>query len=141
MRNKTRRLYAAYEAEIAKLNGVDRVDRKFSVQPSIQQRLESKVQESSEFLSQINIHGVTEQEGEKIGLGVSGPVASTTDTPARPSARPATCRRWTPTAIAVSKRTRTPTSPTSGWMPGPSSPISRRASATPSYAAKHWTAS
>jgi hypothetical protein len=78
MRNKTRRLYAAYEAEIAKLNGVDRVDRKFSVQPSIQQRLESKVQESSEFLSQINIHGVTEQEGEKIGLGVSGPVASTT---------------------------------------------------------------
>ncbi|QBP10098.1 phage major capsid protein, P2 family [Cupriavidus metallidurans] len=80
MRNKTRRLYAAYEAEIAKLNGVDRVDRKFSVQPSIQQRLESKVQESSEFLSQINIHGVTEQEGEKIGLGVSGPVASTTDT-------------------------------------------------------------
>lgn len=80
MRNDTRRLYAAYEAEIAKLNGVDRVDRKFSVTPSVQQKLETKVQESSEFLTRINMYGVTEQEGEKVGLGVSGPVASTTDT-------------------------------------------------------------
>jgi len=80
MRNDTRRLYTAYEAEIAKLNGVDRVDRKFSVQPSVQQRLETKVQESSEFLTKINVHGVVEQEGEKVGLGVSGPVAGTTDT-------------------------------------------------------------
>lgn len=80
MRNETRRKYAAYEARIAEINGVERVDRKFSVQPSVQQRLETKVQESSEFLSKINVHGVVEQEGEKIGLGVSGPVASTTDT-------------------------------------------------------------
>jgi len=80
MRNDTRRLFTAYEAAIAKLNGVDRVDRKFNVQPSVQQRLETRMQESSEFLSRINIHGVVEQEGEKIGLGVSGPVASSTDT-------------------------------------------------------------
>ncbi|WP_247392397.1 phage major capsid protein, P2 family [Ralstonia pseudosolanacearum] len=80
MRNKTRRLFAAYKAEIAKLNGVDRADEKFSVAPTIQQKLETKVQESSDFLSRINVFGVTEQEGEKIGLGVSGPVASTTDT-------------------------------------------------------------
>ena len=80
MRNNTRRLYDAYAAEVAKLNGVDRVDVKFSVEPTVQQRLEDKIQESSEFLQKINIHGVTEQEGEKVGLGVSGPVASTTDT-------------------------------------------------------------
>lgn len=80
MRNDTRRKYAAYEVKIAEINGVDRVDRKFSVLPSVQQKLESKVQESSEFLTRINIFGVTEQEGEKVGLGVSGPVASTTDT-------------------------------------------------------------
>jgi P2 family phage major capsid protein len=80
MRNDTRRLYDAYTAEIAKLNGVSRVDTKFSVNPSIQQRLETKIQESSQFLSKVNIHGVSEQEGEKIGLGVSGPIASTTDT-------------------------------------------------------------
>ncbi|NSX15630.1 phage major capsid protein, P2 family [Cupriavidus taiwanensis] len=83
MRNDTRRKYAAYEAKIAEINGVERVDRKFSVQPSVQQKLETKVQESSEFLSKINVYGVTEQEGEKIGLGVSGPVASTTDTAAQ----------------------------------------------------------
>ena len=80
MRNNTRRLFDAYAAEVAKLNGVERVDVKFSVEPTVQQRLEDKIQESSEFLQKINIHGVTEQEGEKVGLGVSGPVASTTDT-------------------------------------------------------------
>ena len=80
MRNNTRRLFDAYTAEVAKLNGVDRVDVKFSVEPTVQQRLEDKIQESSEFLQKINIHGVTEQEGEKVGLGISGPVASTTDT-------------------------------------------------------------
>lgn len=80
MRNDTRRLYEAYTAEVAKLNGVDRVDTKFSVDPTVQQRLETKIQESSQFLSKVNIYGVGEQEGEKVGLGVSGPVASTTDT-------------------------------------------------------------
>ena len=80
MRNNTRRLFDAYAAEVAKLNGVDRVDVKFSVEPTVQQRLEDKIQESSDFLKKINFHGVPEQEGEKIGLGVSGPVASTTDT-------------------------------------------------------------
>ncbi|MFV8513916.1 phage major capsid protein, P2 family [Ralstonia pseudosolanacearum] len=80
MQNKTRRLFAAYKAEIAKLNGVDRVDEKFTVSPTVQQRLENKVQESSAFLSKINVYPVTEQEGEKLGLGVSGPIASTTDT-------------------------------------------------------------
>lgn len=80
MRNETRRKYAAYETKVAEINGVDRVDRKFSVTPSVQQKLETKVQESSEFLSKVNVIGVTEQEGEKVGMGVSGPVASTTDT-------------------------------------------------------------
>jgi len=80
MRNETRRLYAAYEQRVAELNGVERVDRKFNVLPSVQQRLETRVQETSEFLSRINIVGVPEQEGEKVGLGVAGPVASTTDT-------------------------------------------------------------
>ncbi|MCL9847364.1 phage major capsid protein, P2 family [Ralstonia solanacearum] len=80
MRNDTRRLFAAYKDAIAKLNGVARVDEKFSVSPTVQQKLETKVQESSDFLRRINVYGVTEQEGEKIGLGVSGPVASTTDT-------------------------------------------------------------
>jgi hypothetical protein len=35
------------------------------------------MQQSSEMLKKINIYGVNDQTGEKIGLGVSGPVSST----------------------------------------------------------------
>ncbi|WP_028447751.1 phage major capsid protein, P2 family [Chitinimonas koreensis] len=80
MRNETRKLYAAYLAHIAKLNGVDDPTTKFTVDPTIQQRLETKVQESSDFLRRINITPVTEIESEKLGLGIGGPVASRTDT-------------------------------------------------------------
>lgn len=80
MRNDTRRLYNAYLAQLAALNGIDSAAQKFTVAPSVQQTLESKIQESSEFLSRINMIGVREQMGDKIGLGVSGPIASTTNT-------------------------------------------------------------
>ncbi len=80
MRNETRVLFEKYTDKIAELNGVGSVSTKFSVLPSVQQRLETRMQESSDFLSSINIIGVMEQEGEKVGLGVSGPIASTTDT-------------------------------------------------------------
>lgn len=80
MRNETRRLYNAYLDQVAKLNGVESAAEKFTVEPSVQQTLETKIQESSEFLSRINMVGVAEQMGDKIGLGVSGPIASTTNT-------------------------------------------------------------
>ncbi len=82
MRKETRVQYNAYMQRIAELNGVAVTDvaSKFTAEPSVQQTLENKVQESSQFLQSINIFGVDEQEGEKIGLGVSGPVASTQKT-------------------------------------------------------------
>lgn len=80
MKNTTRMLFNAYAAQIAQLNGVDDVTKKFSVAPTVQQTLETKIQESSEFLGKINIVGVTEQQGQKLGLGVGGPVASNTNT-------------------------------------------------------------
>jgi P2 family phage major capsid protein len=80
MRNDTRLAYNAYLDEIAKLNGVPSATEKFAATPSVQQTLESKIQLSSEFLGKINVIGVAEQKGEKIGLGVSGPAASTTNT-------------------------------------------------------------
>jgi P2 family phage major capsid protein len=80
MRNDTRKLYTGYLGQVAKLNGVDSVGATFNVDPTIQQRLETKIQESSEFLTKINIIGVDEQEGEKVGLGVGGTVASRTNT-------------------------------------------------------------
>src|SRR5690606_18550760 len=39
--------------------------------------------ESAGFLSRINITGVTDQQGEKLGLSLSGPIASRTDTAAK----------------------------------------------------------
>ena len=70
MRANTRIAFDGYTSRVAQLNATS----------SVQQKLEDKIQESSEFLSKINIIGVTEQEGEKLGLGVSGPIASRTDT-------------------------------------------------------------
>lgn len=80
MRNSTRLLYNALALQIATLNGVEDATAKFSVAPSVQQTLETRMQESSEFLGRINIMGVTEQTGAKLGLGVGGPIASTTNT-------------------------------------------------------------
>jgi P2 family phage major capsid protein len=80
MRPETRKQFDAYEARIAELNGVSDVSKKFTVAPSVQQTLETKMQDSSEFLSKINIVPVSEQEGEKLGLNISSPIASTTDT-------------------------------------------------------------
>jgi P2 family phage major capsid protein len=80
MHNETRRLFNTYLETLASLNAVPTVLTKFTVEPSVSQKLETRIQESSDFLTRINMFGVTEQSGEKIGLGVSGPVASTTDT-------------------------------------------------------------
>ena len=80
MRNETRVLFNAYLAQLAQLNGVADVSSKFTVSPSVQQTLETKIQEGSDFLGRINIMGVADQEGEKLGLGIGGPIAGTTNT-------------------------------------------------------------
>jgi P2 family phage major capsid protein len=80
MRNDTRKLYTRYIQQVATLNGVESAGATFSVDPTIQQKLETRIQESSEFLSKINLIGVDEQEGEKVGLGVGSTVAGRTDT-------------------------------------------------------------
>lgn len=80
MRNDTRKAFNAYLAQVAALNGVDSAATKFAIEPSVQQKLEQRMQESSEFLGQIGIVGVDELIGEKVGIGVSGTIASRTDT-------------------------------------------------------------
>ncbi|WP_372941395.1 phage major capsid protein, P2 family [Shewanella sp.] len=80
MRNETRKLFNDYQNRLATLNGVDSVGTTFTVEPSIQQTLETRMQESSEFLNSINVIGVNEQQGEKLGLGISGTIAGRTDT-------------------------------------------------------------
>ncbi|MGV6473521.1 phage major capsid protein, P2 family [Azotobacter vinelandii] len=82
MRKETRQAFNGYLSHAAKLNAVDSVSEKFNVTPTVQQRLETKIQESSAFLRRINIIPVTEQEGEAIRIGVNGPTASRTNTAA-----------------------------------------------------------
>ncbi|SUD65896.1 phage major capsid protein, P2 family [Pandoraea pnomenusa] len=66
--------FNGYLRQLEKLNGVETAAEKFTVVPSVQQKLETKMQESTEFLKRINIVGVTEQQGEKLGLGVGSPL-------------------------------------------------------------------
>ena len=84
MRQETRFKFNAYLSRIAELNGIDvgDIDKKFSVNPSVTQSLMDTVQESSDFLTRINIVPVNELKGEKVGVGVTGSIASTTDTAA-----------------------------------------------------------
>jgi P2 family phage major capsid protein len=78
MKNETRKKYNAYLHRIAEVNGVDEATATFAVDPSVQQKLEDKIQEDNSFLKLVNIVGVDEMKGEKLGLGVSGPIASRT---------------------------------------------------------------
>lgn len=80
MRNATRIAFTALAAQIALVNGVASATEKFNVTPSVQQTLESAMQESSAFLKAINLIGVEEQSGEALLVGVNGPVASRTNT-------------------------------------------------------------
>ncbi|MFC1154461.1 phage major capsid protein, P2 family [Pasteurella multocida] len=84
MRHETRTALDHYIAGVAKDNAQDFANvafgKKFNVNPSIQQKLENAIQESSAFLKLINIVPVIEQQGETLGLGVAGTIAGTTDT-------------------------------------------------------------
>lgn len=80
MRTDTRKAFNAFKNQLAKLNGVESAGEQFNVTPSIQQTLETRMQESSAFLSSINMVGVDEIKGQKVGLGVSGPIAGRTNT-------------------------------------------------------------
>ena len=76
MRNSTRKLFDSYVARQAQLNGVSiaAVTAQFSVDPTVQQRLEAAAQQDDAFLRQINVFGVDEQIGQKILIG-KGPLA------------------------------------------------------------------
>ena len=80
MKNPTRKNFSAYLAHLATLNGVESAAQMFTVAPSVQQKLESRIQESSAFLKSIGVYPVDEMQGQKIGIGTDGPVASRTDT-------------------------------------------------------------
>ncbi|OAK55058.1 capsid protein [Variovorax paradoxus] len=80
MQTATRLVFNQWLSRLSELNAVPSAREQFAVEPSVQQTLETKIQESSDFLKAINIIGVQELKGEKLGLGVSGPIASRTNT-------------------------------------------------------------
>ncbi|MCE4364860.1 phage major capsid protein, P2 family [Xanthomonas hortorum] len=80
MQNATRLQFNQFVEQIAKLNGITSALHSFAVDPTVQQKLETRMQESSEFLSKINIIPVDELSGQKVGIGVTGSIASRTDT-------------------------------------------------------------
>ncbi len=83
MKNATRIKFNAMVSQIALLNGIDASivqSTKFTVEPSVQQTLEQRMQDSSAFLSMINIAPVDEMQGALIGLGIGSTIASRTNT-------------------------------------------------------------
>lgn len=82
MRNETKQKFNAYLARLAELNGVtvDDVKEKFTVTPSVEQKLVEKVLLSSQFLQWINVVRDPSMEAELVGLDVAAAIASTTDT-------------------------------------------------------------
>ncbi len=80
MRTHTRAQYDAYNTRLAQLNNVGSTAFTFAVEPSVQQTLEQRMQESSAFLSAINVIGVDEIKGQKVGIGASSTIAGRTDT-------------------------------------------------------------
>jgi P2 family phage major capsid protein len=82
MRKETRFKFNQYLTRLAELNGigVEDLNKKFSVEPSVTQTLFEKIQQSSSFLQQINMVVVRELTEEKVGIDVNGTIASTADT-------------------------------------------------------------
>lgn len=80
MRKETRIVFSGYLSQIARLNAVTDAMQKFNVEPTVQQSLETAMQESIEMLTRINMMGVTEQSGQALLMGVNGPIARRTNT-------------------------------------------------------------
>ena len=82
MQEKTKLAVEAYKKAVAKHNGVADVTEKFSVTPAATQKIIAQIREQNWFLGKINIIPVSNQKGEALGLGVTGMIASRTNTTA-----------------------------------------------------------
>lgn len=80
MTNAAQAAFLKFRQQMHQINGAPIEAQSFAVEPSVQQRLEDRIQDSSAFLSQINIVGRDELKGEKLGLDVGEPITSNTDT-------------------------------------------------------------
>ena len=74
------KMFSQMLLDIAENYGVELASKMFSVEPTIAQELNEAITAKSDFLQRINVIGVTEVKGQKVFLGVSGPVTGRTNT-------------------------------------------------------------
>ncbi|KNC89851.1 phage major capsid protein, P2 family [Trabulsiella odontotermitis] len=76
---QARNQVTAYMARQAQLNSipVSGLATRYAVDPAVQQRLENAIKDSTEFTKKINIIPVVDQEGEKVLIDTTGPIART----------------------------------------------------------------
>lgn len=74
------KMYAELQLAIAETYGVELSSKQFSVEPSVAQELNDAITAKSDFLQRINVIPVTEIKGQKVFIGVSGPVTGRTNT-------------------------------------------------------------
>lgn len=72
--------YAELQDAIAETYGVERASKTFSVEPSVAQELNDSITAKADFLERINVVPVSEIKGEKVFIGVNGPVTGRTNT-------------------------------------------------------------
>ncbi len=72
--------YAELQETLAEAYGVESSARMFSVDPTIAQELNDAITAKADFLERINVTPVSEIKGEKVFIGVNGPVTGRTNT-------------------------------------------------------------
>ncbi|QXH67792.1 phage major capsid protein, P2 family [Pseudomonas asgharzadehiana] len=72
--------YAELQEAIAEAYGIENSTRMFSVDPTIAQELNDAITAKADFLERINVTPVSEIKGEKVFIGVNGPVTGRTNT-------------------------------------------------------------
>lgn len=80
MENETRKLFNSYKESIEKENGVAPRTGAFAAVPAAEQRAVATAKESSELLKTINMVGVRLQEGQAVGVSISGRISGRTNT-------------------------------------------------------------
>jgi P2 family phage major capsid protein len=83
MERTTRFRFNEFTQQIGTLNGVSQAEvttSYFTVEPSIQQKLVTRMQESTAFLGKINILPVTQMKGQVLGLTVGSSIGRNVDT-------------------------------------------------------------
>lgn len=79
----TRRRFEEFTQQIGNLNGVPQASvtaHYFTVEPSVQQRLVVRMQDSIAFLKKINIFPVVQMKGQVLGLTMGGIIGRNVDT-------------------------------------------------------------